>query len=192
MIENLHSTPIYGDVVSGYNAINSYLDKIIDDVNFNMKSDWGSTHYISTNFDPNTQPNIIDDYNLKEVYKEIDIHLERYCHELNFPIMDYNMQSWLSMFKKGNYGHVHNHVDADISGVYYYKTNGEDGNIFFESANPFLEISKCFMNIAEVWEHKPQVGKILLFPGWLKHGIKTNNTDNIRISLSFNIYFKTN
>jgi len=192
MIENLHSTPIYGNMVSGYNAINSHLDKIIDDVNFNMKSDWGSTHYISTNFDPNTQSNIIDDYNLKEVYKEIDIHLERYCHELNFSMMDYNMQSWLSMFKKGNYGHIHNHGDADISGVYYYKTNGEDGSIFFESANPFLEISRCFKNESEVWEHKPQVGKILLFPGWLKHGIRTNNTDNVRISLSFNICFKTN
>ena len=48
------------------------------------------------------------------------------------------------------------------------------------------------MKRAEVWEHKPEVGKILLFPGWLKHGINTNNTDNIRISLSFNICFKTN
>ena len=38
--------------------------------------------------------------------------------------------------------------------------------------------------------YTPKEGKILLFPGWLEHGVKTNLTDNVRMSLSFNVYFK--
>ena len=29
----------------------------------------------------------------------------------------------------------------------------------------------------------------MMFPGWLKHGVYTNTTDNTRISISFNIEF---
>ena len=76
-----------------------------------------------------------------------------------------------------------------MAGVYYYKTNGEDGDIFFESSNLNLESSLCYYKLAERWKHKPIEGKILLFPGWMKHGIMTNTTEDSRISLSFNIQF---
>ena len=32
-------------------------------------------------------------------------------------------------------------------------------------------------------------GTILLFPGWLKHGIMTNETEHDRVSFSFDIIF---
>ena len=32
-------------------------------------------------------------------------------------------------------------------------------------------------------------GTLLLFPGWLKHGIRPNKTDVPRVSLSFDIIF---
>jgi ectoine hydroxylase-related dioxygenase (phytanoyl-CoA dioxygenase family) len=31
------------------------------------------------------------------------------------------------------------------------------------------------------------VGKLLLFPGWLQHSVKKNKTDDLRISISFNL-----
>ena len=121
--------------------------------------------------------------------KEIHKHLEEYCDELGFKMPSYRCLSWFSKFEKGNYAHIHHHGHHDISGVYYYKTNGEDGKIFFETPNPFLDTQLCYRSYGETWEHKPQEGKILLFPGWLRHGVQTNETDNTRISLSFNIYF---
>jgi uncharacterized protein (TIGR02466 family) len=44
-------------------------------------------------------------------------------------------------------------------------------------------------NIAEKhYDVKPAVGKLLLFPGWLEHSVEKNKTDDIRISISFNLH----
>ena len=37
---------------------------------------------------------------------------------------------------------------------------------------------------------KPKVGKLLLFPSWLEHGVHINHTDHERMSVSFNINFR--
>ena len=188
MIEHLYATPVYYNFAKDYQSLNYHIDKVIDKVDFNYNKGWGATHYISTDF--MKRINIIKKLGLNKIEKEIDTHLRNYCNDLDFTMRDYALESWFAKFEKGNYAHIHNHNPADISGAYYYKTNGEDGDFFFESPNPYLEITKCYGSLSQRWKHKPQEGKILLFPGWLKHGVKTNNTDNTRISLAFNIFFK--
>ena len=189
-VNHLYPTPVYSSVVDDYQVVNYHIDKIIDKVHFNMKEKWGATHYLSTDF--SSKSNVIKEFGLHKLRKEIDNHLMKYCSELNFGMRNYRLESWLSKFEKGNYAHVHAHGEADISGGYYYKTNGMDGDFFFESPNPFLETTRCFTmsSLSHRWVYKPHPGKILLFPGWLKHGVTTNTTDNSRISLAFNIYFK--
>ena len=49
--------------------------------------------------------------------------------------------------------------------------------------------AKCYHQNGLKISHNPQVGKMILFPGWLQHGVNVNNTDNIRMSLAFNIHF---
>ena len=75
---------------------------------------------------------------------------------------------------------------------WYYKTNKEDGYLYFQTPNPYLEGSLCYTNQGHRWKHSPQEGKLLLFPGWLKHGVTTNETEDTRISISFNIIFHRN
>jgi uncharacterized protein (TIGR02466 family) len=184
MIEHLYATPVYYNFAKDYQSLNYHIDKVIDKVDFNDTIEkWGPTFYMSID----STPNIIKKLGLNKIEKEIDIHLRNYCNELKFKMQKYEMvKSWFTKSEKGNYSHVHSH-DADISGVYYYKTNGEDGDLFFETPNPYFDNSKFLF--PSRWDHKPEEGKILLFPSWLKHGIKTNTTDNARISLSFDIRF---
>ena len=198
MIENLFATPIYYDFLRGHDDIKDRIDNFINEVEFTMNiKGWGNTHYISTKFKNGAGTNIIKELKLHILEKEIDDHIQQYCDEMNmdrtfletFEKPDYKMLSWFSKFEKGNYAHIHDHGDADISGVYYYKTNNVDGDLFFISPNPHLDTSHSYQRYGEPWVHKPQEGKILLFPGWLKHGVRTNSTDSTRISLSFNIYF---
>ncbi len=189
MIEHLYATLLYHNMVADHKILNYQIDKVIDKIEFNMKDDWGATHYLSTDFAPNVPPNILKELGLRKLSQEIDKHIREYCSELRFEVNDYTVQSWFSKFEKRNYAHIHDHGEADISGVYYYKTNGKDGNLFFQTPNPYHSVTKCYLVQAIDWEHQPIEGKILLFPGWLKHGVRTNMTDNTRISLSFNIYF---
>lgn len=109
--------------------------------------------------------------------------------ELKTQKFDYRLTSWITSNDKGEYPPFHNHLNADISGVYYYQTNGEDGNIFF--VTPTLAMTNSvFSKLADNFHVKPEVGKLLLFPGWLQHGVATNTSNNNRKSLAFNIYFQ--
>ena len=188
-VDPIYSTPVYYSIVNDWQSINYGISKVLDKVNFEIKEDWGKTHYISTDFS-NKSSTILKDLGLNRLTKEIDSHIKQYCSELEFNVKEYVLSSWLTKFEKGNYAHIHNHAHADISGVYYYKTNGEDGEIFFEPPVPWFKTSICYEKWRRRWMYTPKEGKILLFPGWLEHGVKTNLTDNVRMSLSFNVCFK--
>jgi len=188
-IQSLFPSPVYSSKVYNFIRIQDEITSCIDQVEFDMREDWGQTAFLS---DITFTENIIGKYNLNCLRCEIDQHLRKYCSFLEFNVDEYDCNissSWLALFKKGNYGQLHSHGDADISGCYYYKTNGEDGDIFFESSNLNLEASKCYSNLSGRFRYTPTKGQILLFPGWMKHGIMTNMTDNTRISLAFNMHF---
>mgnify|MGYP001159924072 FL=1 len=192
--EDLYATPIFFTILEN-KEINKQIDDIIDDVDFNTKEGWSPTHYLSTDFKPDSDCNVIEKYNLTALQEQIDKYLIEYLKILSYgPVDDwslggenYQLESWFSLFKKGNYAHIHSHGSADLSGVYYYKTNSKDGDIFFEPPFPQMKQSKVFYQHSSSWDHIPDPGKLMLFPGWLPHGVKTNTTDNDRISLSFNI-----
>ena len=185
MIEYAFPTPIYHNRVSDFNNIQSKITNSLSKIDFDYNSKWGKTHLISSNLSERE----LKRRRLQPLLKEIDVHLKEYCLQLNFILESYNMCGWFAKFGKDNYAHLHHHATADIAGVYYYKTNGLDGTLYFESPNQFLPISKCYSRSPVcTWEHTPMEGKIILFPGWLQHAVTPLNVDDERISFSFNIY----
>ena len=178
-------TPIYSSQISDYDTIQTELEESYNTIDFSMNPNWGNTHYLS---DPEFRENLIIKYNLENFYKEVHNHLNNYCESIGFSIREYFISSsWFALFKKGNYAHVHNHGDCDIAGVYYFKKVDDDGSLFFCNSSQVAECSifktgRITTNCSE--------GDILLFPGWMDHGVETNNTDDDRISLSFNISFR--
>jgi len=185
VIQNLYPTPIYSSKVGNFDAIQHEMFSALKKTEFEMHPCW-SSHYLS---DIRFELNVVKDHQMNVFVEELSKHIINYCQYLNYNGNCSITESWFSLFKKGNYGHVHHHGATDISGVYYIKTNGEDGNLFFETPNPHLGTSKLFSNLTPRHEYKPEEGNLMLFPGWLMHGIQTNTTDNERISLSFNISF---
>ena len=125
--------------------------------------------------------------------------VERYCQHTGFPATDmydpdklvYNRKSWINEFRKGSYAHAHHHSTADISGVYYYQTSGDDGSLYFESPVAQAGCTPAWIQLNERFNIPPRVGLMVLFPGWLTHGVSTNRTDSTRISISWNVNFKT-
>ena len=186
-MEHLFATKVYYSIVSDYQVINKQIEKRIDEVDFQYTSKWGKTHLLS-----GFGKDVIKEKRFDLLSKAIDKQLENYCSELNFKKIKYNRASWIAQFSPGDHAHVHSHMDADIAGVYYYKTNKEDGYLYFQTPNPYLEGSLCYTTEGHRWRHFPVEGKLLLFPGWLKHGVTTNETEDTRISISFNITFHRN
>jgi ectoine hydroxylase-related dioxygenase (phytanoyl-CoA dioxygenase family) len=60
--------------------------------------------------------------------------------------------------------------------VVYLKCAPKCGDLFF---------TKCGQDNLAI---TPEVGKMVLFPSFLKHGVQTNKSNQNRISLAFNLF----
>jgi uncharacterized protein (TIGR02466 family) len=189
-IENLFSTPIYVDMIKNLEEVQNEIDGVINNLQFvEPPSNWGKTHLLSKKLLTDKQD--FFEINKMEITRSTILnHVTDYCNFLEFKIPKrYKIESWMTLFNMGDYAHTHNHGEADISGVYYYKTTGDDGDIFFESPVEGACSSLVYAKYAERWKHTPKIGKIILFPGWLKHGVLKNTKESKRHSISFNIFF---
>jgi len=191
MIENWFATPIYNKVLSRVEmeSVQLSIGKIIEHLDFQKVPGWGShNHSVS---DPTFSENLFDLYDLSGVEQVIVRSVNEYINSFDYDkSFDITIkESWLTDTNKGEYTVPHNHGGFDISGVYYFLTNSNDGDINFVNPSPVLQTSK-FISNSQYIKYKPKAGKLLLFPSWLTHFVNENETDNRRISLSFNIELK--
>jgi uncharacterized protein (TIGR02466 family) len=190
-VDNMYPTPIYVAKITeqeGFLTIQEEAKRAIEASEFSSKDEWGPTHYLSSTSFIN---NVIKEQDMKIFSIILNAHLQNYMNIIGFSMREYMVTSWFSLFQKGQYGQVHNHGNADVSGCYYVETSGGDGDLFFEDPRPGHETNYVFGGryMAGRRNYTPEVGKLILFPGYINHGIKTNTTDVDRVSLSFNIKF---
>jgi len=107
-------------------------------------------------------------------------------HRLN------DMSIWANINPKGSYNTAHDHPGCDLSGVYYVKVpKGECGNIAFNDPRSALTYGNSFVVERYVGGDSiprfPIEGNMYIFPSSLKHDVSTNQTNEDRISLSFNL-----
>ncbi len=189
---NLFYSKIYYCKIERYQSVDAELKEALKDVDWRRKDSWGKTHFLS---DPTFKENFIEEKNLKIFKQEIEYHVGQYTKlhgkvlkkfAKNYDIVD----SWAAKFEPGDYAHVHNHGYADIAGVYYYKRptskSKHCGNIFFNAPGPEYNANPLYSPMARASWYFPE-GTLVLFPGFLPHGVETNETEKDRISISFNI-----
>lgn len=193
--ENLGGYPVWmGDLFPKNlelieTELTSLFKKLKSENVFKQNDKWKS-HLLS---DITFKENLIEKYNLEKVKFIIELYINRWQFFLRAPKYKVKFtSSWFTITNKDKYAHIHNHGESDISGVFYLKTNGKDGNLFFPYSNIHLKNNKFFRqtNISKPFDVEPKVGRMILFPGSLEHGVRTNDTDNERVSFSFNIVFE--
>lgn len=106
---------------------------------------------------------------------------------------------WININKKRDFNKIHTHMRSIVSGVFYVKVNKNSGRLVFE--NPFSEIASCYLDYwhmksdehyihneitSNIWHISPENGKIVLFPSWTGHYVEPNESEEDRISISFN------
>ena len=112
----------------------------------------------------------------------------------NNSIIPYITQSWISYTETNQFHPRHFHYNSYVSGVFYiaaqkevdsitfYKTKTEDTvELNVTKHNPFNSMS-CLFPV--------ETGNIFLFRSSLIHGVNKKKGNNIRISLSFNVFVK--
>jgi uncharacterized protein (TIGR02466 family) len=190
--------PIYHNYITGTRFANlqaellGAVNRIIKTDAFSKNKSWNSNTHSLT--DPTFRKNAIEDYSLTLFQKELEFHVNEFMSTINTPNERYRSFKiygcWITKTMPGEHAHNHTHGHNDLSGVYYIKTNNKDGNLFFNNPLTLLSHSYSFEHIPQQLQYVPEEGKIVLFPGWLEHGVKTNDSSEERISISFNINFE--
>lgn len=184
-VENIFPTKVYSTFIDNVEEVQHEISNIIDRVDF-LKS--GKLRGYA-NMITDVQKDAIQDYGLDKTYATIHKHLKLYCEELDFAFRPFRLYSWFTKNEPGDYLQIHHHNDVDITGTYYFKSSGEDGEFFFESPVIAAPHSLCYSSQHTRIYSQPKTGKLILFPGWINHGVLKNTSNDDRIGLSFNISF---
>ena len=104
-------------------------------------------------------------------------------------------QSWLNKSGKGESHHEHVHPNSMISGVWYPQIHEQLPPIQFRSKNQrdVALSTKSYNTFNSATFMLPmKKGELILFPSNLTHSVPANQSDEERISLSFNTWPKGN
>ena len=99
---------------------------------------------------------------------------------------------WANINYKGSLNMPHVHANSLFSGAYYIKVPKNSG--FLKINDPRqgthyikpAKKDKLPLHLASEINIQPQENRIIMFPSWLEHCVEMNQSDDIRISVSFN------
>jgi len=115
------------------------------------------------------------------------------------PITPYITQSWLNYTKSDQFHHKHNHPNSLVSGIFYISADKKVDSVTFykgyldsriKLSRIKLDITKYNIFNSSSCTFPVETGNILLFRSSLVHGVGKKKGNNIRISLSFNVFIK--
>ena len=113
---------------------------------------------------------------VKKLLNEVDTIIQQNIN-MNFETVN----QWAHILQPNESTMIHTHdkpgMPPQLSWVYYSKTDKDCGNIVWQTTvhNKFISM-----------EHTPEVGQLIIFPNWMPHFTKKNNSGNIRMSISGN------
>ncbi len=100
---------------------------------------------------------------------------------------------WANINYQGGYNKPHIHPNSLFSGVYYIKAEPNSGKLICNDPRPGIQtvmpVRKPGQPPKHLWREvhlDPKVNRILMFPAWLWHSVEPNQSNDIRISVSFN------
>ena len=137
------------------------------------------------------------DMHLKKEYQVLVDELYKMQHEIyqeewldRKPMLG-NM--WANINYSGGYNRPHVHPNCLFSGVYYVKTQPQCGELVVNDPRPGIQIMmptrKSGQPPKHLWREahiEPIQGRLIMFPAWLWHCVEPNQSNDMRISVSFN------
>ena len=104
---------------------------------------------------------------------------------------------WANINPPGGSNQPHVHPNCLFSGVYYIKSNPQAGRLKIYDPRPGIQIVMPVRKKGQPPKHlwrdanlDPIPGRIIMFPAWLWHCVEPNESNDIRISVSFNFIQK--
>ena len=185
IVEAAFATPIYSTSTEAYLTLNEYLIK-------------KHLNRVQPNFEGNVTTRdhyLLEDEKLNDMKDWFQYNINHFVHEIlgiKKTLKFYITQSWMNYNYPGTSHHSHFHRNSFISGTYYLKG---DAPIIFEKQMDWtqhfeFDFEKPTIFSGEQFHVSPKPGTMLLFPSNLRHRVAPNHSDDMRVSIAFNVFFK--
>jgi len=189
MITEYHfPTPIYIQEVPNAVELNQYLEQKI--IQWSQQ-DKGVSKTNAGGWHSTTDMNRKEEYNVltrKLFAMQQEIFKKEFLTQK--PVLG-NM--WANINYPGNANRPHLHPNALFSGVYWIKAPEKSGSLMLYDPRPGVHTTMPNRNEGilppELWRevyYQPRAGTIVMFPAWMWHEVKPNESNDTRISVSFN------
>jgi len=188
-IENYFSSKVaWTDLDMDLQLIENHCYKLMSENkgrNFSNRDGWQSNDLIFPNILDNTAQTIVNA--AATYFKELK-------GKKDYDTILQNM--WININKPQGYNISHSHPQSDLSAVLWINSPEKSGKLCFNSPNVFSQhktIEKCRENVKESLNYyhdfwiEPSEGKMIVFPSDLIHLVDVNESEEDRISISFNI-----
>jgi uncharacterized protein (TIGR02466 family) len=186
---NCFTTPIYVQDLEGDQlaAVQAEIASVIDSIP-QVATPWaerGMTSYHAEGC------NDLQTYKLDLLTRSVFGGVASMLKDIGYPLdTPWNLcDSWFNWYGEGDFMFEHVHPERRISGCYYYKTTGADGELKFKNPNPLMQMKQWPADALRDQDYRvqPKVGRLVLFPSWLAHRVSINTSTETRISIAFNI-----
>jgi len=102
------------------------------------------------------------------------------------------LNCWAMVNKQYSSNILHSHPNSFLSGVYYVQAPDNCGALFFRDPREMAHMYEPPITEITLWTlqkvtYTPVVGRMIIFPSWLLHGVEYNMSTEERISISFNL-----
>ena len=134
---------------------------------------------------------------LKSLEQKILVQAENCIRDYGYDENDCNIgigNIWININGQYNANSVHIHDSSFISGVFYVKARPGQGaiNLYKSYSQDYIVASQATIKnytqiSASACSYQPYTGRLIMFPGYLPHGVEHNELDEDRISISFNV-----
>ena len=189
MITEYHfPTSVYIKDIPNAVELNRYLEEKI--IQWSQQ-DKGVSKTNAGGWHSKTDMNLKEEYNVltkelfnmqDEIYKKEYLTMKPVCGNM-----------WANINGPGNFNRPHLHPNALFSGVYWIKAPEKSGNLMVYDPRPgahtIMPNRKEGKLPSQLWREvhfEPIAGRCIMFPAWLWHEVKPNESNDVRISVSFN------
>ena len=104
---------------------------------------------------------------------------------------------WANINPPGGMNRAHQHPNSLWSGVYYIKAPKNSGHLKIDDprssaamVRPTQKKGTLPVRLYRETHYEPIAGRCIMFPSWLMHCVDPNESNDIRISVSFNFLQK--
>lgn len=191
---NLFPTPIFEFDLS--NKINfNQVKKDIESLHEDYIENWSkySFHDIIS-----TDDNLHMNEKFCGLVKVLDEYIHVVMNRLNIKNDGYHFLGlWANTHRRCTIHPSHQHPNSLLSGVLYVNVPEKSGDLYFDDPRESKSIvaytngdSVNSMYQYRSWDFIPKVGRLIIFPSWLRHGThpSTLNEGDYRMCMSFNVY----